>query len=219
MTIDTWVLIASGFVIMISFGLCVIVLEHCSTLEQDVEQLLHYSNKQAKTIASLEKRVRSLEEDIKIVKNEHQVYATSISKMLAETDRKADNINSSVEKQIKELYDIVQRENKEELYNIVSPKDNDTNSDEVPVYRWVFPSEEPDHGKQLICGQWYTVIGVLKNSETTEMVSREGFWSWNEQEFVTADGDRFDTVYAYIRRPESADVMEKVVQMALANKG
>lgn len=223
--IDFWVLISAGLLVIIALVFGITASESYSTLEQEVEQLRYFSSKQAKTIISLEKQVRSLEEDIKYIKEEHVFTVERLDDRLAEADRKADSINSSVEKRMKELYDIVQRNNesrisaKEELYNIVGPKDNDTNSDEVPVYRWVFPAEEPDHGKQLICGLWYTVIGVLKNAETTEIVSCEGFWNWNEQEFITADGDKFDTVYAYIRRPESADVMEKVVQMTLANKG
>jgi TolA-binding protein len=221
MMIDIWILIAAGLVTFVSLWTGARANKRCSKLKQEVDQLQRYSFRHADVIESLEKRVKSLEEDIEKVKGEHQVHITNISKILAEYDLKTENFNRSVEKRMKELYDIVQRYNekadKEELADIVDPENDDTNSDEVPVYRWVFPAEEPDHEKQLINGQLYTVVGVLKNPGANGLVTCEAFW--NGHEFVLAINDKFDTVYAYIRKPESADVMEKVVQMALANKG
>lgn len=228
MMIDIWILIAAGLIIVVSLGIGIRASERCSELEQDVDQLRHYSRKQEDVIVSLDKRVQSLEADIEKVKGEHQVHMTNISKILAENEHNADNFNRSIEKRMKELYDIVKRGNenhvsadKEELADIVDPENNDADSDEIPiipVYRWIFPAEEPDHEKRLINGQSYTVIGVLKNQETTEIiVTREGFWDGHR--FLTTDIDAFSTVYAYIRKPESADVMEKVLQMALAIKG
>lgn len=205
---DIWLLITAGLASVVSFIISIKTSERCSKLKQEVDQLQRYSFRHADAIESLEKRVKSLEEDIKKVKDEHQIHMTSISKMLTETDRKTDNISHSIEKRINKLYDIVQTDKENHISAV---------SDEDQVYRWIFPTEEPDHEKRLINGQWYTVIGVLKNSETKEIVTCEGFW--NRYEFITTDNDKFDTVYAYIRKPESADVMEKVVQMALANKG
>lgn len=227
---DIWLLITAGLVSVVSFIISIRASERCSTLEQDVDYLRHCSLKLTDISDQLANLMQSINEDIKKVKDERQVDTANISKILAETNLKIDNYNSSIEKRMEELYDIVQRDNKkhvsavewwadkEELADIVDPENNDANSDKVPVYRWIFPAEEPDHEKRLINGQRYTIIGALKNQIFPTIDTYEGFW--NGHEFLTDINDnKFDTVYAYIKKPESADVMEKVVQMALANKG
>lgn len=82
-------------------------------------------------------------------------------------------------------------------------------------YRWIFPDRDPV--EELIYGQWYLVIGEssekLKSDGKPMIYCDEGFW--NGSEFVTATDVHFNKVYAYIKPPTSADVMEQVVNIAL----
>lgn len=118
------------------------------------------------------------------------------------------------------------------LNEVLCPRDNnseeagsDTDGDEFILkdvnYRWIFP--ERDLNAKPVFGQWYLVVG-----ETPEQLKEDGspmIWSdeamWNGYCFVgKADSAlRFDHVYAYIRTPTSADVMEQVVSLALKKAG
>ena len=93
--------------------------------------------------------------------------------------------------------------------------------DKGPVYTWVFPSEEPDHEDRLIFGQWYTVIGTIhghnKPDGTPSIVTGDGMW--NRYQFISMKNERFDDVYAYIKMPNSGDIMEHIVDIALKKKG
>ena len=86
---------------------------------------------------------------------------------------------------------------------------------EVVKYRWIFPSEEESHP---VFGQWYTVIGKLhygyKKEDGSPVISTdEGMFNGNV--FITKGNDYFEKVYAYIKMPSSADIMQKIVDVYL----
>jgi len=89
------------------------------------------------------------------------------------------------------------------------------------TYHWIFPGR--GHDTELVFGQWYLVIGESKDRKKEDgspmLMSGDGMW--NGHEFVLTSDDRIDLdkVYAWIKPPTSADVMEQVVSLALKKAG
>lgn len=89
-------------------------------------------------------------------------------------------------------------------------------SKEPPTYRWIFPS---DHGGTINCimGEWYLVVGRIRTKlkpDGNPMIYSDDAM-WNGYQFVTAKDERFDEVLAYIKPPQSGDIMERIVELAL----
>ena len=89
------------------------------------------------------------------------------------------------------------------------------------TYHWIFPSRDRD--PELVFGQWYLVIGEskerTKEDGTPMLMSGDGMW--NGHEFILSSDDRIDLdkVYALIKPPSSADIMEQIVSLALKKAG
>ena len=82
------------------------------------------------------------------------------------------------------------------------------------TYRWIFPSSEKSN---LVYGQWYIVVGEIKSKVKSDgsplIFTDDGMW--NGKQFVTSEAEFFDKVYAYIKMPDSGDIMEAIVELAL----
>lgn len=91
--------------------------------------------------------------------------------------------------------------------------------DEIIGYRWIFPTKE-EHTP--VVGQKYLVVGRLRGHETmadgSPFICTETA-SWNSHQFVTDDGDRYDKVYAYIKMPDSSDIMTSILEITLHDRG
>ena len=115
------------------------------------------------------------------------------------------------------------------LANIVDPanteppaEENKEKEDEktAVAYRWIFPSCDervPEELRRPVIGQWYLVVGTIKGltkSDGQPMIfTDDGLY--NGTDFITTQDQRFDNVFAYIRKPSSTDIMPKVFEMAL----
>ena len=70
------------------------------------------------------------------------------------------------------------------------------------------------------------VVGILHGHEAmnddessficTEVCTEEA--TWDRYKFVIDDGTRFDKVYAYIRIPNSSDIMKSILEITLHDK-
>lgn len=115
------------------------------------------------------------------------------------------------------------------LADIVEPE-NLEKSDEEPVldwshegdetigYRWMFPSREQC---VPVYGQRYMVVGILHGHETMYdgspfICTEEAMW--DRYKFVIDGGERFDKVYAYIKMPNSSDIMKSILDIAISDR-
>lgn len=90
--------------------------------------------------------------------------------------------------------------------------------DEIIGYRWMFPTKE----KCIpVCGQRYMVVGVLYGHETmadgSPFICTEEA-TWDRYKFVTDNEERFDKTYAYIKMPDSSDIMKSILEITLRDK-
>lgn len=93
-----------------------------------------------------------------------------------------------------------------------------THEGEIIAYRWTFPSKEQCIP---IYGQRYMVVGVLHGHETLKdgspfICTEEAMW--DRYKFVIDSGEKFDKVYAYIKMPDSSDIMKNIMEIALQSK-
>lgn len=170
--------------------------------------------------------------DVEKKLNEHQgtmhVCSSSLSKEISEIKRKL-AILSFVPK-TEEYNSVSDEENEDAEPELWAGVDKLDTIDEKPKpdvslkwtydgeilgYRWIFPSKE----KCIpIYGQRYMVVGVLHGHETMEdgspfICTEEA--TWDSYKFVTDKEEHFAKVYAYIRIPDSSDIMKSIIEITL----
>lgn len=112
----------------------------------------------------------------------------------------------------------------DDMTNPVTFDKKENNNEEIAVsYRWIFPSCDervPEELRRPVIGQWYLVVGTIKGltkSDGQPMIfTDDGLY--NGTDFITTQDQRFDDVFAYIRKPSSTDIMPKVFEMALKER-
>lgn len=111
--------------------------------------------------------------------------------------------------------------------NLETPIEEEENNEEpsgdLVSYNWIFPSDDPLHGvnRPPVIGEWYLVVGTIKglaNDSGEPMIfTDEGLY--NGTDFITTQDQRFDKVFAYIKKPSSVDIMKKVFALAVRERG
>lgn len=158
--------------------------------------------------------------------DEHQgtmhVCSSSLSKEISEIKRKLD-ILSFVPKTDE---DRSVSEEEDELNMIDEKPKPDTSlewsheGDEIIGYRWIFPSKEKH---TPVIGQDYMVVGVLhhhdKMADGSPFICTETA-KWDGYKFVcqSPEEEWFDKVYAYIKMPDSSDIMKSILEISLSDR-
>lgn len=243
MTVDIWVLAVLGALWFVTVCYIAHLKGRYTELEMQMMHFKETRDKICEDQVKLHQQIESLENDIEKTKGSVQLCVSGTGKRLSEIQRKHDDFQRYITDHLREIYNTIgtpaevvmiqDKPNvsaveycvgKETIADIVDPvnleppeEKEEKQEIKTPTYRWIFPDEEPDYKDRLVFGQWYTVIGLLKSKVKSDgspmIVTMEGFW--NRNHFITVEDEEFDTVYAYILMPSSADIMEKVVQMAL----
>lgn len=112
------------------------------------------------------------------------------------------------------------------LADIVDPANlekEDEKHEPLVSYNWTFPYNDRVSGinRVPVVGQWYLCVGTIKgltNDSGEPMVfTDEGLF--NGEDFITSRDQRFEKVFAYIKKPSSADIMKEVFNIALKERG
>lgn len=244
MTVDIWMVAVLGALWFVTVCYIAHLKSKYTELEIQFEHYKETHNKVCEDQANLHKKIESIEEDLEKTKGSIQVCVSTSGKRFGEIEHELKDFKIYITDHLQSVYNSISLladdtdkkvnekpiseveywADKAMLADIVDPsnleppeKEEQDCTIDSPTYRWIFPSEEPDHEERLIFGQWYTVIGILSSklkSDGSPMITTQEAL-WNRYKFISIDDEPFDTVYAYIRMPSSADIMEKVVQMAL----
>jgi len=193
------------------------ILEFKNSIEEQHGSMQVCSSTVSNRLSEIERRLDILSFVPRI--NEYDDdYSEDEEKAEPEEDEYDDSPTSEVEylAYMEKFSDIVDTD------NIDKPKPDTSfkwsHEGEIIGYRWVFPSKEQ---YTPIYGQRYMVVGVLHGHETTEdgspfICTEEAMW--DRYKFVIDSGERFDKVYAYIRMPNSSDIMKSILDMTLNDK-
>ena len=244
MTIDIWVAYAAlGAIVLLVCFLCR-AFTHINKLQHEFYRLnshdvdlldkYHFLEKQFMNLANDFEKLKGSVEVVRSEKTSGQNYiylksiAESIEKMVSDYSTSMElpdkeELDIPKPKVLKSFDKVIDSLNKALYGDDLDDEEKPEQEEKIEVgvkfcgYRWIFPTMEESHP---VFGQWYKVVGRIKGKDKPDgsplLCTEDGMW--NNYEFVTTKGDRFDIVYAYIKMPDSGDIMEQIVQLALKDK-
>ena len=224
--IQNWIFYAIAVLFLITMALFSRVKARFNETERIIEhlsELLDISRKDANTnyekIAMLEKLIETRGDTM-------QVYMTTLNNKISDMEKRMDileqNLMSvqetmrkeesvSVDSEESKQADIPDQDEPNEECGITQTNENN----ETVSYKWIFPAKE--QCTPVAYGR-YIVVGILHGHETMNdgspfICTEEA--TWVQYRFVTDTNERFDKVYAYIRMPDSSDIMKSILEIAL----
>ena len=213
MMVEQWIAYVVIVAVVIISGL---LIKYMSVIKEQSVRIRDYETAQKNMFDNqlrLQRRINSVEKTSDQLRGSIELLDTNVSSILNE--RKACNPPEDMD--IPNTGDIngdsvdIHTGDKPPI-----PVNGQNLSKEPPTYRWIFPS---DHGGTINCvlGEWYLVVGrirtKLKPDGNPMLYSDDAMW--NGYQFVTTKDERFDEVLAYIKPPQSGDIMERIVELAL----
>lgn len=238
--IQDWMFYVAAGLLVVTMILLWTSRKRISNLEEVVNYLVNSRNEMRKDIDEDHKKVIRFGKQIEEHQGTMQVCSSTLSDKISKIEKRIDIIEKTpVEEEKAEpdeeddcndppASEVEFWASKSDLADIVYP-DNlekpkpDTSFEwshkgEIIGYRWVFPSKEQCIP---IYGQRYIVVGILHGHETMNdgspfICTEEA--TWDRYKFVIDGGTRFDKVYAYIRIPNSSDIMKSILDITLHDK-
>ncbi len=237
--IQDWMFYVAAGLLLITMIFLYGARRRINKLEEAISYLTDSRNSLRKYTDDNYKKILKIEKLIEANQGTMQVSSTTVSNRLSEIEKRLDILEKPPVEEEKAEPDKDDRDEPpaseieywagmEKLADIVDPDNFEqpkpdtsfkwSHEGEIIGYRWAFPSKEQCIP---IYGQRYIVVGILHGHETMNdgspfICTEEA--TWDRYKFVIDGGTQFDKVYAYIRMPNSSDIMKSILEITLHDK-